>query len=358
MGGSIVAAMIAGVVLTAIAFAHPIGPALMLAAETPFDAIPYQFFGVTGNLITYVPILIFLIKVPPGRWGQAFLGTRIQQLGALMIMALLYCHATTIVDLGVGQVFEWLRKVTLFLLMGIFAYAMRDTRHLPLLVKTLVFSMALFTLISMVDFYLGIHLLPLKVSTFEGGALDADFQGFEVAEWRFSGVGLPVNRYANYLLLLVFLGAGWSMSVRSPIQRGVALASTSVLALGELCTVARAGILAMAVGVLFMLPMAVRLSVKQVAGVVLVLALLATPAAYVLSRTSADQAIAQRFDVTHFVRSTGGRLERVVAAFKIWAAHPFVGVGWREFRHYSPEYVGEGGRAPTTATSGCSQSPA
>jgi len=88
MGGSIVAAMIAGVVLTAIAFAHPIGPALMLAAETPFDGIPYQLFGVAGNLITFVPILIFLIRVPPGRWGQAFLGTRVQQLGALVIMVL------------------------------------------------------------------------------------------------------------------------------------------------------------------------------------------------------------------------------------------------------------------------------
>jgi hypothetical protein len=50
--------MIFGVILTAIAFVHPIGPGLMLVAETPFDAIPFILFGVTGNLITYVPLLI------------------------------------------------------------------------------------------------------------------------------------------------------------------------------------------------------------------------------------------------------------------------------------------------------------
>ncbi len=349
MNGSIIAALVAGVVLTAIAFAHPIGPVLMLAMETPFDAIPYNLFGVIGNAITFIPILIFLVKVHPGRWGHAFFGTRIQQLAALLIVALLYAHATSVVDLGVTQIYDWLRKATLFILMSLFAYSFRETRYLPLLVKTLVFSMAFFTLLSMIDFYLGIHLLPLHAGRMGGAALDTEFRSYEVSQWRFTGVGYPVNRFANYLLLVIFLGVGWFMSVRSTFQRAFAAASTTVLVLGELFTISRAGILAMGAGVLVMLPMALRLSIRQVAGVVLVIGLLAGPAWYGLSLTSADQAIAQRFDARHFTGSAGGRLERVVAAFKIWAQHPFIGVGWGKFTEYSPEYVRVGGKSAHNA---------
>lgn len=349
MNGSVIAALIAGVVLTAIAFAHPIGPVLMLAIETPFDAIPFQLFGVVGNAITFIPILIFLVKVHPGRWGQAFFGTRIQQLAALLIVALLYAHAASVVDLGVMQIFDWLRKATLFILMGLFAYSFRDTRYLPLLVKGLVFSMAFFTLLSMFDFYLGIHLLPLQAGTMQGAALDAEFRSYEVGQWRFTGPGYAVNRFANYLLLVIFLGVGWFMSARSTLQRAFAAASTTLLVLGELFTISRAGILAMGVGVLVMLPMALRLSVRQVAGVILVLGLLAGPAYYGLSLTSADQAIAQRFEVKHFAGSAGGRVDRVVAAFKIWAEHPFIGVGWGRFVEYSPEYVQTGGKSAHNA---------
>ena len=146
MSGSVIAAMIFGVLLTAVAFAHPIGPGLMLVAETPFDAIPFAIFGVAGNLITYVPILIFLIKVNPASWGQVFVGTRVQQLAAVFILALLASHATAIVDHGIGEIFEWLRKVTLFLLLAIFAYCMRDGKQLALLAKVLVTSMAVFSL--------------------------------------------------------------------------------------------------------------------------------------------------------------------------------------------------------------------
>ncbi len=344
MSGSVIGAIVFGVLLAVVGFAHPIGPGLMLAAETPFDAIPFVLFGVTGNLVTYVPILIFLIKVKPAYWGQAFLGTRIQQFIALFIMALIVSHALAIVDKGIGEIYEWLRKVTLFLLMSVFAFAMRETKHLPLLVKTMVASMALLTFLSMLDFYLGIQVLPVKAGLLETAALETEFKSHLATDWRFTGPGFPVNRFSNYLLLLIFLGVGWFMYVKGPIQRVIALSFTFVLVLGELLTVTRSGILGLAVGMLILLPMALRFRVQQVLGVAVVGGIVGALAWYGVSLTSADEVLAKRFEVDHIARSTGGRLTRMLAALQIWAEHPFLGVGWGFFKDYSPEYVRFGGK--------------
>ena len=344
MSGSVVAAMIFGVILTAIAFVHPIGPGLMLVAETPFDAIPFIIFGVMGNLITYVPLLIFLIKVNPGYWGQVFIGTRIQQIAALWIITLLVSHAVTIVEYGIGEIFEWLRKVTLFLLMAIFAFYMRNPKHLPLLLKVMVASMAALCVLSMLDFYLGVQLMPVKSGALEGAALEQEYQTYLATNWRFSGAGFPVNRFSNYLLLVIFIGVGWFMSVRSLFQRLVAIACTGLLVLSELLTVTRSGIGGMVVGMLFMLPLAFRFRPQQVLGLILVGGLMAVGLWYALSLTSGAEVLFQRFDPAHVADSTGGRMMRIVAAFKVWADAPFFGVGWGAFKQYSAQYIPTGGK--------------
>jgi O-antigen ligase len=344
VSGSLIGGIVIGVILTAVAFAHPIGPALMLAAETPYDGMMFVFFDVWGNAITYVPIVIFLVKVNPVYWGQAFLGTRLQQLIALFFMSLLLCHAVSLVDMPIiGQILEWLRKVTLFLLTGVFAFAMRE-RYLPLLVKVMVAAMALFTLLSMMDFYLGIQVLPVKTGVWEEGALGVEFEIYHSRDWRFTGGGFPVNRFSNYLLLVIFLGIGWFMYARNRFERLFAIGCATILILAELFTVTRSGILGMVVGLIVMLPLALRFRAKQVAGVVVVGAALATLTWYAVSLTSADEMLGERFDPEHVVDSTGGRLERYEAAFKIWAEHPFIGVGWGAFKQYSPEYIGSGGK--------------
>lgn len=345
MSGSVIGAMVFGVLLTAIAFAHPIGPALMLGAETPFDAIPFAIFGVLGNLITYVPIIIFLIRINPAHWGQVFFGTRIQQFIAMFVMALLVAHVMSITGRGgIGVIFEWLRKVTLFTVVGVFAYGMRDPKHLSLLFKTMVASMAVFTLLAMLDFYLGIQILPVKAGLMETAALDTEYQNYLATNWRFTGPGYPVNRYSNYLLLLMFLGVGWFMHTRNPAQRVIAFSCASILVLGELFTVTRSGILGMAVGMIVMLPMALRFRIQHVLGLVVLGTVLGGLVWYGVALTSADQVIASRFDPTHVVASGTGRLTRIIAAFKIWAAHPFVGVGWGRFAEFSPEFVERGGK--------------
>ena len=343
MGGSVIGAILFGFLLTAVALVHPVGPGLMLAAETPFDAIPFALFGVTGNLITYVPILILLGKLNPAYWGQAFLGTRIQQLLALFVMALLVSHATTIVDKGIGEIWEWLRKVTLFLLVGVFAFTMRETKYLPLFVKTMVAAMAVLTFLAMLDFYLGIQLLPVKSGSLDAPALAVEFDPYLATNWRFSGPGFPVNRFSNYLLLTIFLGFGWFMYVKGPIQRVVALGCTFLLILGELFTVTRSGILGMAVGMFLMLPMAFRFRFQQMVGVLVIGSVLGAIVWYGVSLTSADEILLKRFEPGHVVESSIGRLDRVAAALKIWAEHPFLGVGWDSFKTYSQHYIAKGG---------------
>lgn len=344
MSGSLIAAIVFGVLLGIVGFAHPIGPGLMLAAETPFDAMAFTLFGVTGNFVTFIPIIILLIKVNPAHWGEAFLGTRIQQFMALFIVALLVCHAMAIPTQGIGEIFEWLRKVTLFLLTGVFAFSMRQTKHLPLLVKTMVVAMAVFVVFAMLDFYLGIQLLPVKAGRMETAALETEFQKHLATNWRFSGPGFPVNRFANYLLVPIFLGVGWFMRVKNPLERLFALGFTSVLAFGELLTVSRAAILGMAVGGLILLPMAFRLRVQQVIGITVIGAAVGALAWWGVSLTSADEVLATRFELEHLGESTGGRLTRLVAALKIWAEHPFFGTGWGMFKHFSPEFIGAGGK--------------
>ena len=342
MSGGTIGSIVFGLVLTAVAFAHPIGPGLMIAAETPFDGIPFKLFGVAGNLITFVPILILLMRLNPAYWGQAFFGTRVQQFLALFIMALLPAHALLIVDQGLGQIFEFLRKGTLFLLVGVFVFSMRDGKYLALLSKTLVASMAVLTVLAMLDFYLGIQLLPVKAGRLEGAALGREFDPYMATQWRFSGPGVPVNRYSNYLLLVIFLGVGWLMYVKSALQRFIALACVVVLVLGELFTITRSGILGMGVGMALMLPLALRLRVQHVLGTIIVGGVVGVAAWYGASLTYADEVLVTRFG--NVSDSLVGRFERIFAAVMIWADHPLLGTGWGTFSQYSPMYVTQGGK--------------
>jgi len=342
LSGGTIGAIVFGLVLTAVAFAHPIGPGLMVAAETPFDGIPFKLFGVAGNLITFVPILILLMRLNPAHWGQAFFGTRVQQLLALFIMALLPAHALLVADQGLGQVFEFLRKGTLFLLVGVFAFSMREEKYLALLVKTLVASMAVLTVFAMMDFYMGIQVLPVKAGRLEGAALGQEFDPYMATQWRFSAPGFPVNRYSNYLLLLIFLGIGWFMHVKNPLQRLIALACVVILVLAELFTVTRSGILGMGVGMVLMLPLALRLRVQHVFGALIVGGIIAAAGWYGASLTYADEVLVTRFG--NVSDSLAGRFERVYAAFRIWADHPLLGSGWGTFSQLSPLYITEGGK--------------
>ncbi len=345
MSGSLIGAILAGVVLTLVAFAHTIGPALMLAAITPFDAIPFALFGTAGNLITYVPVVIFLIKLNPALWGQAFLGTRVQQVVALFVILLVISHVQSVGvdDRGIGVLWDWLRKVTLFLLMGVFAWSLRDARHLALFVKVGVVSMAVFVVLSALDFYLGIQLLPVKAGLLEGAALDIGFESYRATQWRFTGPGFPVNRFSNYLLLTIFLALGWLMSERSTFQRAIALASTLVLVVGELLTVTRSGILGMGVGVLVVMQMVFRFRPAQIIGLVLIGGAFGAATWYVLGVTSGTEVLATRFDPANVEHGLGGRINRVLAAFQIWASHPFLGTGWGMFQFHSIHYVSHGG---------------
>lgn len=343
MGSTVIPAIGAVSLLTAVAFAHAIGPGLMLAVLTPFDAIPFKLFGTAGNLITYVPIIVFLLRVDRRRWGEVFLGSRIQQWAALFVLALLASHAMLIVDKGVDEIFEWLRKLTLLMLLGVFAWSMRDARYLGTLVKVLVVSMAVFVVLSALDFYLGVQLLPVKAGLMERAALDTHYENHLATAWRFTGPGYPVNRFSNYLLLPIFLSAGWAISAKGTSHRALAFACTAVLISGELLTVTRSGILGMAVGLVVLLVLGLRVRLSQIVALLVVGGGIGFVVFYILGVTSGDEVLAKRFDVAHLTRSTEGRLDRIVAALKIWAESPFLGVGWGAFRDHSWRYISAGG---------------
>lgn len=343
MGGSLIASIIAGVTLTVVAFAHSIGPALFLIGVTPFDAIPYQLFGVIGNLITFVPIIIFLARTNPGLWAQIFLSTRIQQGAFVLVLTLLVAHAAGILTVGFGEILNWLRFVTLFLMLGIFAYSLQKGEHVLILVKVMVTSMVLLTLLSALDFYLGIQILPVKVGQLSAGALDLEIESFE--RWRFTGAGFPVNRFANYLLPCTFLSVGWFMSVKSPLERLIAISCTGILVFAELLSVSRSGLLGMVIGAIILMPMAFGVGVRQLLSLLVIGGVFGVLISFGLEYTSAGDVLGKRFESDTLGGGTRGRYIRWLAAINIWAGSPFLGVGWGHFTFYSWRYIERGGLA-------------
>jgi hypothetical protein len=352
MSGSLITSMMAGVILLGVAFAHPAGPSIFLLAVTPFDAIPFMLFGAIGNSITLVPILVLIVRLNPARWGEVFLGTRIQQVAFALVLVLLGAHAAGILTHGIGEILNWLRFVTLFLLMGVFAWNLRRPEHILLLARVAVISWALLSVTSALDFYLGIQVLPVTVGDIPGGALEREL--YENETWRFTGAGLPVNRYANNLLAPTVLGVGWFMSSKSQLDRLLAVCCTATLVFAELLTVSRSGLAGMVLGAIILLPMALGIGLRQLVGLLVIGGIFGVTIFFGLEFLSAGDSLGKRFDRDTLDAGMGGRLVRWGAAVKIWAANPIFGVGWGLFTFHSQHYIARGGWEPTMAISGSS----
>lgn len=250
----------AGLVALGVMFTHPAGTTLALLAITPFEGVPTYYLGLLGNLLTLAPILIFLARLPPTRWLDTFLGTRLQLAALAFLLLSLISHAIAADVAGPGAAaFSYGRKIVLFMLIGMFGSAFASDRYVGLCMKTIVVSTVGFTFLSMLDFYFGIRLLPgtIDAASLEGAAgveLDAQNVGY----LRFRGVGLPVNRTANWLILPAFLAAGWWMARGSLFARAISIGSLAILLGGILGTVGRSALLGVAVGAVILLPLALR----------------------------------------------------------------------------------------------------
>jgi hypothetical protein len=327
---------------------HPAGTAIVLLAVTPFDAIPWQIFGAWGNIITYIPVVLLLMLVSPGRWGEIFLGTRIQQFAAVFMLALIVPHMMSVSLLGVGVFQSYGRMATQLVLCGLFAYAFNDPKNVPVMIRVMVVSMSAWLVLSFMDFYMGIQLLPVDTGEFEGGALDVEYEKYLSGALRFSGAGVPVNRTASWQIVPTLLAVGLWMSSKKPIDRMIAAGSILVMGLAVIATASRSAALGIMVGMCIIAPMALRVKLHQLVLGLLVIGALGGAVYGASSFISADQNVQSRWESRALGASIRGRFSRVFVAMEIWADNPIFGVGVGRFKIYSDVLLSargdEGGR--------------
>jgi len=327
MSTSLIAKLLAAIVLGTVGVAfilfHPIGAALVLTVVSPFDGL-FIVFGNLGNVVTFIPIAALMVRTSPARWIDMFAGTRIQVMFLVVLAVLSISHLIAIQQIGVLALIQFARKLTLVLVVGVFASAMRNAKHLELMNRVLAISFALYMLASLLDFYLGIHSLPGAADT-HGGALGLSAEESVIHELRFRGGGLSINATGNWLITPAFVALGWFTSTDTK-SKPTAFACLSLCVIGIFATMSRSSILGFAIGLLIVLPYISRLRPAQVIFTTLSAVLVVGMGLLVLEQAGFLDALLTRFfpeDETDDV----GRTSVFGAALRVWMTSPILGVG-------------------------------
>jgi O-antigen ligase len=328
----------AGLLALAVLFLHPIGPAVTLIALFPFDAIFYALFGQLGNSLTVIFLVIFLVRTSPQLWPRVWIGTRIQLAIVVLALSLFVAHAWAVPTLGKYMIFEYVRKLVRFGMVGVFVWSMREPRFFALCLKVLVITMSVYTVLAAGDYYLGIQILPTSASEWGGAGALAQGVGEETAwKFRFSppGIGDP-NCFANTLLLPIFCSLAWFLSNDKAAYRAIALGCCLILVVAILLTVSRSGIAAAAIGGVVLLPTVFRVNPVQVILIVVVGVLLPVIGWLVLMQLGLDDALFTRFGSGSIEASGGGRIALMRLALELFAHNPIIGLGEGIFSLHSP----------------------
>lgn len=164
----------------------------------------------------------------------------------------------------------------------------------------------------------------------------------EVRQFRLAGAIGEQNRFGQVMLMLVPLGLFTYWSERSPILRALALGAGALALLAAGLTFSRGGAVGFALILLAMLFLRI-IRLRQLLLVILItlLLLVALPQYRIRLATlpgaatmfSGDSGAAAEVD-----GAIRGRTTEMLAAFLVFADHPFVGVGPGMFAYYSREY--------------------
>ena len=228
------------------------------------------------------------------------------------------------------------------------------------LITNLVRTRAMLRQVTWVLLFAGIFMGGLSVyqqvtKTFDktyGGFAQVTGVGFTVEtdrgavrQRRLAGPLGEKNRYAQIMLMLVPLGLFRFWNERSFWWRTLAVVGTALAALGGILTFSRGG----AVGfVLMLVLMAVMgyLRPRQLVMITVGLALLLVAVPQLRTRLVSLQSMAGLVSQDQRVRVEGsfrGRATEMLAAVRVFADHPILGVGPGRFKYYSAEYGNPGG---------------
>ena len=325
----VIAAVLVGLGVSIAAVIHPAGPALIVLLITPFDPILTNIFGLAGNYITILPIILVLFKTNPARWGYLFLGTRAQRALFFFVMIMSISVAIGYREVGSAAIATYLQRFAGFLLAGVIADGFKNNNYVDLCLKVLTISMALFALVSMLEFYVGIHLIPTGGSVADLG-LSAAEETVNVHASRLPGAGrsVPINRFALQLLLPIGISIGWLMSGNRRF-RGLAELSCLIVLLSALVgTMSRSGFLGLAVGAAVVTVSAFRLRPTMVLATLALAGILAFGADRVLTHLDLNQELASRLAGRDIDAGSTTRLSAWTHGLKLFADSPVFGVGY------------------------------
>lgn len=324
---NIVLAAAAGFVALLYMVMSSIGPAMFFSLTSPFDALFNGLFGFYGNAVTYLPLLAILVSTSPKAWIDQFFGSRIQRFVFLFIIALSISHVVTFSIYPEAAVIEYLRKLTLFMVVGIWASGMRSADQLSKLNRVLVISTAAYTVISMTDFYFGVGALPGADASASGvlGETLADTSSEHTLRYR--GGGLPINRTANWLIVPTFLGFGWFMLVAKGRSKMLGLACTIICITGIFATVGRSAILATLIGFVVIIFSRGGLQPKKIVGTTTVVSALGVIGLFFMWQVGFLDLFEARFVGEGSEGAAVGRLQVYSDTLRIWMTSPVIGVG-------------------------------
>ena len=337
----IVIAAAAGLIAMVYMVMSPIGPAMFLSFTTPFDALFSGLFGFYGNTATYLPLLAILLSTSPTMWVTVFFGSRIQQFVFFFILMLAISHFIMFTVFPEAAVVEYVRKLTLFMVVGIWAWGMQSADQLFKLNRVLVISTAAYTLISMADFYLGVGALPGAEATADASGVFGETLAETSSSHtlRYRGGGLPINRTANWLIVPSFVAFGWFMLMEKGRSRMVGLICAIICVTGLFATVGRSAILGTVVGFVVLMFVGVGLRPKKMLGTSVAVAAIGVIGITFMWQIGFLDLLESRFVGDGSVNAAGRRLGVYQAALQIWMSSPVIGVG-DSMMPFHPLYIG------------------
>ena len=221
---------------------RPWRPAVFLLAVVPFQGVLIRNFGLAGHAGMVLAVAVFLLSDSSRSWADRLLGTTTQKLTALFVVAL----ALSVFLAGFDQVIllRYGQVVMLLFTVAIFVQGFGGGDHIRKLAWAAAGSAALLFILSILDFYLGLRVLPMEGSrSFETGLLEEIDRGL-IAGFRLAGPEQTygANRFAFYGILPISLLVGLLLTERHGWRAGLAVASLLIFGFGILASGSLSGI--------------------------------------------------------------------------------------------------------------------
>ena len=223
---------------------------IALVAQTAVQGVLTTYFGVFGNMLTFLALGAFMLSISPKQWPRAVLGTLTQKLLGLFIMGL--SISALWADPSFDTLLAMSQRLALLLVVAAVAASVSNPKRLNSLAWVTLISAGGLYLVSELGFYLGITRLD---ALWSGLSEASSSNGALQPAQRLYGIGgsLPINRLASFAILPSALGFGLLLSSRRPISKLIVCGLVAPIAFGVILTGSRAGTVALVVTLMVIL---------------------------------------------------------------------------------------------------------